>query len=117
SLPTRRSSDLDGTPLPLMPPLRLMGALEWQSAVVDARAEIEWNEAQTRVAPFETPTGGFTMVNASIAFKPLRGSNNVTVMLQADNIFDVEVRRHASYTKDFMPRAGRSFKLGVRASY
>src|SRR5690606_29256540 len=85
----------DGTPLPLMPPLRLMGGLEWQSAVVDARAEIEWNDAQTRVAPFETPTDGFTMVNASIAFKPLRGNNSVTVMLQANNIFDVEARRHA----------------------
>ena len=107
----------DGTPLPLMPPLRLMGGLEWQSAVVDARAEIEWNDAQTRAAPFETPTDGFTMVNASIAFKPLRGSNNVTVLLQADNIFDVEARRHASYTKDFVPHAGRNFKLGVRASY
>ena len=107
----------DGTPLPLMPPLRLMGGLEWQSAVVDARAEIEWNDAQTRVAPFETPTDGFTMVNASIAFKPLRGNNSVTVMLQANNIFDVEARRHASYTKDFVPLAGRNFKLGVRASF
>ena len=100
-----------------MPPLRLMGALEWQSAVVDARAEIEWNDAQTRVAPFETPTDGFTMVNALIAFKPLRGNNSVTVMLQANNIFDVEARRHASYTKDFVPLAGRNFKLGVRASF
>lgn len=107
----------DSKPLPLIPPLRLMGALEWQSAVVDARVEVEWNDAQTRIAPFESPTDGFTMVNASIAFKPLRGSNNVTVLLQADNIFDVEARRHASYTKDFVPHAGRSFKLGVRASY
>ncbi len=47
----------------------------------------------------------------------MRGNDNLTVLLQADNIFDAEGRRHASFTKDFVPLAGRNFKLSVRTSF
>ena len=107
----------DGTPVPRIPPLSLLGAVELQSDKFDARAEVQWFDAQDRVAPFETPTDSFTHVNLSLAWKPLRGSNNVTVMLQANNLFDAEGRRHASFTKDFVPLAGRNVKLSVRTSF
>jgi iron complex outermembrane recepter protein len=107
----------DGTPVPRIPPLSLLGAVELQSAKLDARAEVQWFDAQSRVAPFETPTDSFAHVNLSLAWKPLRGSNNVTVMLQANNLFDVEGRRHASFTKEFVPLAGRNVKLSVRTSF
>ena len=73
--------------------------------------------AQDRVADFETPTDGFAQVNLSLAWKPLRGTDNVTVLLQADNLFDAEGRRHASFTKDFVPLAGRNLKLSLRGSF
>jgi len=38
------------------------------------------------------------------------------VMLQANNLFDAEGRRHASFTKDFVPLAGRNVKLSVKLS-
>lgn len=107
----------DGTPLPRIPPLSLSGALEAQTGAFDVRGEVQWFAEQDRIAPFETATDGFTYVNASIAWKPLRGNDSVTVMLQADNIFDVTGRRHASFTKDFVPLSGRNFKLSVRTSF
>ncbi len=107
----------DNSPLPRIPPLRLQGGLEAQTELFDGRVEVQWFDAQDRVAAFETPTDSFTHVNASLAFKPLRGSDNVTVMLQANNVFDAEGRRHASFTKDFVPLAGRNFKLSVRTSF
>ncbi len=107
----------DGTPLPRIPPLRLLGALEAQTGPFDARVEAQWFGKQDRIAPFETETDSFTHVNASLAWKPMRGNDNLTVLLQADNIFDVEGRRHASFTKDFVPLAGRNFKLSVRTSF
>jgi iron complex outermembrane receptor protein len=78
---------------------------------------VQWNSAQNRVAPNETPTEGFTFVNASIAWKPVRGDDTVTVLLQGENLFDGEGRRHVSFTKDFVPLAGRNVKLSVRASF
>ncbi len=112
-----RATLADGTPLPRIPPLRLLGALEAQTGPFDARAEVQWFARQDRVAPFETPTDSFTFVNASLAWKPLRGDGSVTVLAQVNNVFDVEGRRHASFTKDFVPLAGRNFKLSVRASF
>jgi len=41
----------------------------------------------------------------------------VRVMVKADNIFDVTGRRHASFTKDFVPLAGRNFKVSLLASF
>ena len=107
----------DGSPLPRIPPLRLLGALEAQTEQFDVRGEVEWFDSQRRVTAFETPTEGFAHVNASIAWKPLRGDRNVTVLLQGNNLFDVDGRRHASFTKDFVPLPGRNVRLSVRTSF
>lgn len=112
-----RATLADGTPVPRMPPLSLLGALEWQSDLFDLRAEVQHFNGQDRIAAYETATAGFTLTNLSVAWKPLRGQDNVTLMLQADNLFDVEGRRHASFTKDFVPMAGRNVKLSLRSSF
>jgi iron complex outermembrane recepter protein len=39
------------------------------------------------------------------------------VVLSANNIFDVEARRHASFTKEFVPLAGRDLRLSARVSF
>ena len=112
-----RATLADGSPVPRIPPLSLLGALEAQSDALDARAEVQWFDSQGRVAPLETPTDGFAHVNLSLAWKPVRGSDNVTVMLQANNLLDAEGRRHASFTKNFVPLAGRNVKLSVKTSF
>ena len=112
---TRATLD-DGDPVPRIPPLGLTGGLEWQSDAFDVRGEVEWVDRQDRIAGFETPTDGYTTANLSVAWKPLRGNDNVTVMLQGNNLFDVTRRAHASFTKDFVPLAGRNVKLSVRVS-
>ena len=111
-----RSTLYHDSAVPRIPPLSLLGGLELQSDRWDARAEVQWFDEQDRIASFETPTDGFTHVNLSLAWKPLRGGENLTVLLQANNLFDEEGRRHASFTKDFVPLAGRNVKLSVRIS-
>lgn len=103
-------------PAPRIPPLRLLGGLEAQGDRLSARAEVEHVFEQDRVTEFETPTDGFTMVNASISFKPLPGNDRTTLMLSANNIFDVEARRHASFLKDYAPLAGRDIRVTARFS-
>lgn len=103
----------DGSPVPRIPPLTLFGALEWQGETLDLRAELERFEAQNRVSPEEAPTNGFTQVNLSASIRPF-GNDRVSLLLQADNLFDVEGRRHANYTKEFVPLAGRNFRISLR---
>ena len=107
----------DGSPVPRIPPLSVAGALEARTEGFDLRGEVQWTASQNRVALNETPTEGFTFVNASIAWKPVRGDDTVTVLLQGENLLDAEGRRHVSFTKDFVPLAGRNVKLSVRASF
>src|SRR5690606_28427724 len=111
-----RATLADGTPVPRVPPLSLLGALELQSDPLDLRAEVQWFDRQDRIAPLETPSASFAHVNLSAAWKPVRGNDSLTVMLQANNLLDAEGRRHASFTKDFVPLAGRNVKLSVRLS-
>ena len=103
-------------PAPRIPPLRLLGGLSADSERVDGRVEVEWTDKARRLAPAETPTDGFTIVNASLTFRPLPDSRGTSVIVSANNIFDVNARRHASYLKDFAPLSGRDFRITTRIS-
>ncbi len=106
-----------GGPVPRIPPLRLLGGLEANSDNLDLRAEVEWSASQNRVAAFETPTDGFTIVNASAAWRPFGKEGSVTLLASANNIFDVNARRHASFTKDYVPLSGRDIRISAKFSF
>lgn len=112
-----RARHRNGGPVPRIPPLRLLAGLEAQSDRLDGRVEVEWVDRQNRVADFETSTDGFTLVNASMAWRPWGKARERTVMLLANNIFAVEARRHASFTKDFVPLASRDIRLSARFGF
>ncbi len=57
------------------------------------------------------------MVNASIAWRPWGKRRETAIVLSANNIFDVEARRHASFTKGFVPMAGRDIRLSARFAF
>ncbi|WP_416194298.1 TonB-dependent receptor [Sphingomonas mollis] len=101
---------VDQGPVPRIPPMRLLGGLEAQGDRLTARAEVEHSFEQDRVTQFETPTNGFTLVNASLALKPFGATNRTTLTLSANNIFDVNARRHVSFLKDFAPLSGRDLR-------
>ena len=109
---------IDGAgPAPRIPPLRLLAGVEAQSNHVNGRIELEWVSEQDRTAAFETPTDGYTMVNASLAIHPFGRGNSSAIVLSANNIFDVEARRHASFLKDYAPLAGRDFRISARFTF
>ncbi|TRD11110.1 TonB-dependent receptor [Erythrobacter insulae] len=107
----------DGTNVPRIPPLSLLAGIEAQTASFDVRGEVQWFAEQDQVAAFETRTSDFALVNFLVAWRPLASNENVFVQLSADNIFDVTGRRHASFTKDFVPLAGRNIRASVRLSF
>jgi iron complex outermembrane receptor protein len=102
-------------PVPRIPPLRILGGIEAQTKAIDARLEAEWIDEQDRVAPLEDVTDGFTLVNASLAWRPW-GTASRTIILSANNIFDVDARRHASFTAEYVPLPGRDIRISARFS-
>ena len=104
----------DVGPAPRIPPLRVRGGVEARTGLLSVRGEIEHAFAQERIADFETATGAFTLVNASLAVRPFGRNDATTVLLEAANLFDVNARRHSSFAKDYAPLAGRDLRVTLR---
>lgn len=102
---------------PRIPALRLLGGVEAQSEKLDVRLETEWVDGQSRVAPFETTTPGYTLVNVSLALRPWGKERDISILMSANNIFDVVARRHASFLKDYAPLAGRDLRVTLRFGF
>lgn len=109
---------IDGVgPAPRIPPLRVLGGLTWKSPKFDLRGEVEHVTAQNRISPFETATPGYTMVNAEVNVRPWGKERPLSFALSANNLFDVDARRHASVLKDYAPLAGRDIRLTARVDF
>lgn len=98
---------------PFIPPLRLLGGLEYQSDPLIGRIEVEHVTRQDKVAEFETETPAYTLANARIEWRPMGPDGLLTLRLAANNVFDVTARRHSSFLKDYAPLAGRDFRIGA----
>ena len=107
----------DGSAVPRIPPFRVLGGIDVSQGAFGGRVEVEHAIRQTRVAEFETETPAFTLVNASLTWHPLGEQRETAIILSANNIFDVDARRHASFTKDFVPLPGRDIRVSARLSF
>lgn len=112
-----RAKLADGSNVPRIPPLSLTAALEAAGSSWKLRGEVEHYAAQNNIAGFETETDGFTMINAIATWKPLAADPSLSVIVKAENIFDVTGRRHTSFTKDFVPMPGRNISITARMSF
>ncbi len=100
-------------PAPRIPPARVLGGVEAQSERLSGRIEVEHVFPQGRLAAFETRTRPFTLVNFTAQFKPF-ASDRTLLTFSANNLFNVDARRHASFLKDFAPLAGRDIRVSLR---
>jgi iron complex outermembrane receptor protein len=98
---------------PFIPPFRVLGGLEYQSDPIIGRIEVERVAKQDRIAAFETVTPGYTMANARIEWRPKGPNGFLSLRLAANNIFDVDARRHTSFLADYAPLAGRDIRIGA----
>ena len=104
-------------PVSRIPPLRLRGGLEYGTPSLTLRGEVEWNAKQSRVAEFENPTSAFTLLGVSASWKPMGPDGALTLIASADNLLDVSGRRAASETRDFVPIAGRDFRITASVQF
>ncbi len=104
-------------PAPLIPPLRIQAALEGEHSALRGRVELERAFAHNRTADLETNTPGYTLLNASLDWKPLAARPELTLSLNGNNLLDVEARRSTSLLKDYAPLPGRDIRVGARFAF
>ncbi|MEO1222375.1 MAG: TonB-dependent receptor, partial [Pseudomonadota bacterium] len=110
------SGDLSG-PVPRIPPLTLLAALDADVDAFTLRGEVQHSGSQGSVREFETETESFTFVNAYLTWRPLENNQNLTLQLAGENLFDTTGRRHSSFTKDFVTLPGRNIRVSARFSF
>ncbi|MFO7481441.1 hypothetical protein, partial [Oceanibaculum nanhaiense] len=78
---------------------------------VDYRLELAGATEQDRTGANETSTDGYAFLNASLAFRPIAGSDDFILQVQGRNLTDSEGRNHISLLKDEAPLRGRELRV------
>jgi iron complex outermembrane recepter protein len=109
----------DGVNVPRIPPHRIGGGLYYRAT--DWRARVYMlhafdQNAISIIDPKDTPTSGYTLLNAEIARTwQLERSGalvpELTVGLRGENLLDDDVRNHVSPSKDEVLQPGRTIRL------
>jgi iron complex outermembrane receptor protein len=103
----------DFGPAVRIPPWSFTGRGVFEGGWWTGTLEVRTVGDQTRTAAFELPTDGYTMLNASLLFRPIPGQPDLKIFVEGHNLTDVEAREHASFLKDIAPLPGRSLRVGV----
>lgn len=112
----RATFDAGGN-VPRIPPRSVTIGLTGESEALTLRVEGVDTAEQDDVAAGETPTAGSTVLNARATWRPFGRERAISLMLDGRNLTDEDVRVHASFLKDVLPRPGRSVRLALVAQF
>lgn len=114
---TVRARLADGGNLPRISPARFGAQLRWEGDAWRASLGGTRYMKQDKVAVNETPTAGYTMVDAHLAYHIDAGSTSWEVFLDGNNLLNRDARVHTSFLKDDVMLPGRNGTFGVRVFF
>ncbi|AXI84164.1 TonB-dependent receptor [Xylella taiwanensis] len=104
----------DGGNLPRIVPMRYGADLRWEDGGWRTSLGVKRYEKQNKVAVNETPTAGYTMVDAHLAYHIDVDSTAWEVFFDGNNLTNSDARVHTSFLKDDVMLAGRNYTIGLR---
>lgn len=107
-------AQVDHENVPRIPPLRCGAGLYFSHPRVRARIGLRRIEEQDRLGAFETETGPYTMLDASLSV-PLREWLELSVT--GTNLSDEVARNHVSLKKEDVVLPGRDVRVALRAAF
>jgi iron complex outermembrane receptor protein len=100
-----------GGDVPRIQPSRLGGGLAWSSKSLDASFMVMEVAAQNHPGAGETPTPGYTDVDAQIAWTPQIKGREITIALVGHNLGDAVIRNAVALNRDVVAQSGRDVRL------
>ena len=107
----------DDQPLPRIPPFRFGAALRYENGAWDLGLSARHAFKQTRTAPGETDTAGYTLLSADATYRFTVGRFEWEIFAHGTNLADEDARISTSFLKDIAPLPGRSVNIGARLSF
>lgn len=96
----------DTRPLPQIPPAKAKASFKYSKSGFELGTRIRVAGAQNRTGEFETPTDGYTLLDAFSQYR-LEGGNLLhTFSLNVNNLLNTEYYDHLSRIKDLRPGPG-----------
>ena len=106
-----------GGNLPRIVPSRVGADLGWDGGAWRASLGAVRYARQDQIAPGESPTDGYTLVNAHLAYHVDNDRHGWELFLDGSNLTDEVARVHTSFLKDTVVMPGRSVAAGVRVFF
>lgn len=111
----------NGQPLPRIAPMRFGATLSRSSGAWSSSLGFDHSAAQNRVAPGQRATAAYTLWNGAVSYAQKVGQSNLLWYARLDNLTNQLAFSAASVlTTTAFPKAplpGRSFKVGLQASF
>jgi iron complex outermembrane receptor protein len=117
----RATNSSTGEPLPRIAPMRVGATLVHGQGPWSAKLGADWHAAQQRVPQGSVATGAYTLVNASVSYRQKLDATVLHWFARLDNLTDQlaysasSILTSTAFGKSPLP--GRSFKLGVQATF
>ncbi len=106
-----------GSYLPRMTPPRASILVAHTYGNTTGDVEVQHVFEQTKTAPNELETDGYTQLNFGVLYKYTLESKQYSVFARANNIFNAERRNHISVLKDHSQLGGANYSVGFRAYF
>jgi iron complex outermembrane receptor protein len=113
----RATIDNGGGNVPRMPPYHVGLGLHWDGMRFDGGVGVRYSAKQDHVAFAETPTDGFTSVDAHFGWRPMPQHTGLELAVVARNLTDTVQRNSVALNKDDVILPGRDLRVVVRASF
>ena len=108
----------NGENVPRMPPLRYGSRIQYHNEQVLLGVEVTQYDDQDSVAHIETPTAGYTMINADVNWTiTTPGGTAFELFVIGSNLADEDARKHTSFVKNTVPLPGRNISAGFRSHF
>ncbi len=114
---TIRATLADGSNVPRIAPARIGAQLRWHTGGWRAAFGATRYADQDKVAENETPTAGYTLVDAHMAYHFDTSASGWELFLDGNNLTDQVAHVHTSFLKDVVALPGRSFNAGFRVFF
>jgi iron complex outermembrane receptor protein len=108
-----------GDNLPLQPAARLGFSTGYQQGAWRSGTSLIHAAAHERIAVSsgETPTAGYTRLDANLSYTQHYGSTDVTWFVLGKNLLNQDIRLSTSILKDLAPSPGRNIIIGMRSRF
>ena len=111
-----RFDDAQGGNVPRIPPHRAGAGVYYRDSTGLPGSGCCTRSIRTGSATNETPTEGYTLLNADLAYTFKLNSQasvvpEMTIGLKGENLLDDDVRNHVSFLKDEVLQPGRTIRL------